>query len=37
LPESESYFVSYIKVIDEIRLELNKFAGKVTYLLTNLI
>ena len=37
LPESESYLVSYIEIIDEIRLELNKFAGKVTYLVTNLI
>ena len=36
-PESESYLVSYIEIIDEIRLELNKFAGKVTYLVTNLI
>ena len=27
----------YIEMIDEIRLELNKFAGKVTYLVTNLI
>ena len=25
------------EIIDEIRLELNKFAGKVTYLVTNLI
>ena len=37
LPESEIYIVSYIELIDEIRLELNKFAGKVTYLVTNLI
>ena len=37
LPESESYLVSYIEIIDEIRLELNKFAGRVTYLVTNLI
>ena len=36
-PESEIYIVSYIELIDEIRLELNKLAGKVTYLLTNLI
>ena len=36
-PESEIYVVSYIELIDEIRLELNKLAGKVTYLLTNLI
>ena len=37
LPESESYLVLYIEIIDEIRLELNKFAGKVTYFVTNLI
>ena len=37
LPESESYIASYIELIDEIRLELNKLAGKVTYLVTNLI
>ena len=36
-PESEIYFVSYIGFIDEIRLELNKLAGRVTFLLTNLI
>ena len=36
-PESEIYIVSYIELIDEIRLELNKLAGKVTYLVTNLI
>ena len=32
LPGSESYIASYIELIDEIRLELNKFAGKMTYL-----
>jgi len=37
LPESEIYIVSYIELINEIRLELNKLAGKVTYLVTNLI
>ena len=37
LPESESYNASYIELIDEIRLELNKLAGKMTYLLTSLI
>ena len=36
-PEAEIYFVSYIGLIDEIRLELNKLAGRVTFLLTNLI
>jgi predicted Zn finger-like uncharacterized protein len=36
-PESEIYIVLYIELIDEIRLELNKLAGKVTYLVTNLI
>ena len=36
-PESEIYIVSYIELIDEIRLELNKLAGKVTYLVINLI
>ena len=36
-PETEIYFVSYIGIIDEIRLELNKLAGRVTFLLTNLI
>ena len=37
LPGSESYITSYIELIDEIRLELNKFAGKITYLLTSLM
>ena len=37
LPESESYVASYIELIDKIRLELNKLAGKVTYLIKNLI
>ena len=37
LPGSESYIASYIELIDEIRLELNKLAGKVTYLLTSLM
>ena len=37
LPGSESYIASYIELIDEIRLELNKFAGKMTYLLTSLM
>jgi len=37
LPGSESYITSYIELIDEIRLELNKFAGKMTYLLTSLM
>ena len=37
LPESEIYIVSYIELVDEIRLELNKLAGKVIYLVTNLI
>ena len=36
-PEAEIYFVSYIGLVDEIRLELNKLAGRVTFLLTNLI
>jgi len=36
-PEADTYIVSYIELIDEIRLELNKLAGKVTYLLINLI
>ncbi len=36
-PETEIYFVSYIGLIDEIRLELNKLAGRVTFLITNLI
>ncbi len=36
-PESEIYVVSYIELIDEIRLELNKLAGKVIYLVTNSI
>ena len=36
-PETEIYFVSYIGLVDEIRLELNKLAGRVTFLLTNLI
>ena len=36
-PETEIYFVSYIGLIDEIRLELNKLAGRVTFSLTNLI
>ena len=37
LPGSESYIASYIELIDEIRLELNKFAGKITYLVTSLM
>ena len=37
LPETETYIVSYIELVDEIRLELNKLAGKVIYLVTNLI
>ena len=37
LPDSEIYVASYIELIDRIRLELNKFAGKVTYLISNLI
>ena len=37
LPGSESYIASYIELIDEIRLELNKFAGKMTYLVTSLL
>ena len=37
LPGSESYIASYIELIDEIRLELNKLAGKMTYLLTSLM
>ena len=37
LPGSESYIASYIELIDEIRLELNKFAGKITYLVTSLL
>ena len=37
LPESEIYIVPYIELVDEIRLELNKLAGKVIYLVTNLI
>ena len=37
LPESESYVASYIELIEKIRLELNKLAGKITYLIKNLI
>ena len=37
LPESESYVAAYIELIDKIRLELNKIARKVTYLIKNLI
>jgi hypothetical protein len=37
LPESESYVAAYIELIEKIRLELNKLAGKVTYLIKNLI
>ena len=37
LPGSESYIASYIELIDEIRLELNKFAGKMTYLVISLM
>ena len=36
-PETEIYFVSYIGLIDEIRLELNKLVGRVAFFLTNLI
>ena len=37
LPAYEVYIVSFIELVDEIRLELNKLAGKVIYLLINLI
>ena len=37
LPAYEVYIVSYIELVDEIRLELNKLAGKVIYLVINLI
>ena len=37
LPESEAYVASYIELIDRIRLELNKLAGKVIYLIKNLV
>ena len=37
LPAYEVYIVSYIELIDEIRLELNKLAGRVIYLVINLI
>ena len=37
LPAYEAYIVSYIALVDEIRLELNKLAGRVIYLVINLI
>ena len=37
LPAYEVYIVSYIELVDEIRLELNKLAGKVIYFVINLI
>ena len=37
LPGYEVYIVSYIELVDEIRLELNKLAGKVIYFVINLI
>ena len=37
LPAYEVYIVSYIELVDEIRLELNKLAGKVIYFAINLI
>ena len=37
LPAYEVYIVSYIELVDEIRLELNKLAGRVIYLVINLI
>ena len=37
LPGSESYLASYIELIDKIRLELNKFAGRMTYLVVSLM
>ena len=37
LPAYEVYIVSYIELVDEMRLELNKLAGKVIYLVFNLI
>ena len=37
LPDSEIYVASYIELIDEIRLELNKLVGKVTHLVSSLI
>ena len=37
LPAYEVYIVSYIELVDEIRLELNKLAGRVIYFVINLI
>jgi predicted Zn finger-like uncharacterized protein len=37
LPDSETYVASYIELIDEIRLELNKLVGKVAHLVSSLI
>jgi predicted Zn finger-like uncharacterized protein len=37
LPDSETYVASYIELIDEIRLELNKLVGKVAHFVSSLI
>ncbi len=37
LPEAESYIIAYVQLIDWIRLELNKLAGKTIYMINSLV
>ena len=37
LPEAESYIIAYVQLIDWIRLELNKLAGKTIYLINSFV
>ena len=37
LPEAESYIIAYVQLIDWIRLELNKLAGKTIYMLNSFV
>ena len=37
LPEAESYIIAYVQLIDWIRLELNKLAGKTIYMINSFV
>ena len=37
LPEAESYIIAYVQLIDWIRLELNKLAGKTIYFINSFV
>jgi len=37
LPEAESYISAYVQLIDWIRLELNKLAGKTIYMINSFV